>query len=321
MTKARVVLFVGERSAYGAAHLRPLLEHFDVIGLVWADDARWRRFQEQVHGPVRAGWRPRRKSSPKLDIPSSLPQWRVNDVHQADLLVELRRLRPEYCISAAYPQIFRRPVLELAPGGVINFHPSVLPAFRGAHPHFWTIAKNATESGVTAHQMTEAIDEGDIYVQRSFPISEWTYSELYQRLLAETPLLVDDLARAIRENKPLVPQEAAKASLYFGDRDLDHRLAWETARVSELRALVRTHRAFTTWRGRRFGVQEAEDAGVRKGFLAGRPGVVLALEPGGPVVAAVDGSLRLKVVRWAGVSWSGARAARWAGLRVGDGLV
>jgi len=236
------------------------------------------------------------------------------------LVETLGRFHAEYCISAAYPQIFRKAILELTPGGVINFHPSALPEFRGAHPHFWTVATDAVRTGVTAHRMTEAIDEGDIYVQRTFDCKGMNYNELYAHLVEETPPLVADLASAIRERRPLTKQDSSAASLFFGDRELDHRLCWENRRVQQILALVRTQRAFTSWRGHRFGVVSAEDAGPQKGFLAGRPGVVLAVDAKGVVVAAVEGAVRLKTVRWKGVSWEASWLGR-LGIRMGDSLV
>ena len=46
----------------------------------------------------------------------------------------IQAARPDVVVVVAYGRLLRRPLLELAPAGVLNLHPSLLPAYRGASP-------------------------------------------------------------------------------------------------------------------------------------------------------------------------------------------
>lgn len=54
---------------------------------------------------------------------------------------------------------------------MINIHPALLPIGRGSWPMPVTILRGLTESGVTLHKITDAFDEGDIIMKRSFSVS------------------------------------------------------------------------------------------------------------------------------------------------------
>jgi methionyl-tRNA formyltransferase len=65
----------------------------------------------------------------------------------------------------------------------INLHPSLLPRNRGSNPFFWSIRNGDTETGVTAHVLTEELDAGAIVLQRAIGISaDETQSTLRGRL-------------------------------------------------------------------------------------------------------------------------------------------
>ena len=49
--KPRTIYFCGDQSPYGRAHLRPVLDAFDVVGVVTATPARWATFREALSGP------------------------------------------------------------------------------------------------------------------------------------------------------------------------------------------------------------------------------------------------------------------------------
>ena len=57
-------------------------------------------------------------------------------------------------------------MLALGPRGAVNVHFSLLPAYRGAAPVQWALARGETVTGVTTMLMNERMDEGDILLQR-----------------------------------------------------------------------------------------------------------------------------------------------------------
>lgn len=82
---------------------------------------------------------------------------------------------------------------------VINTHPALLPRFGGRgmigdRVHEAVLAANETESGVTVHRvLSDAVDEGDIIVQRRVPVLAGDgVASLAQRVLeAEHVAIVD----------------------------------------------------------------------------------------------------------------------------------
>ena len=97
----------------------------------------------------------------------------------------LQRLAPDLIVVLAYGQILPKEVLELPKYGCINLHASLLPAYRGAAPIQWVLLNGETKTGVTAQQMGEGLDTGDMLVKKETPIDpEETAEELYERLSA-----------------------------------------------------------------------------------------------------------------------------------------
>jgi methionyl-tRNA formyltransferase len=93
-------------------------------------------------------------------------------VNASDFLETLRRRRPDLLVSVGANQIFRRPLIDLAPRGCLNVHSALLPRNRGLMPTFWALKHGETETGVSVFFVDEGIDTGPIVVQRRFPIRE-----------------------------------------------------------------------------------------------------------------------------------------------------
>ena len=68
---------------------------------------------------------------------------------------------------------------------VLNIHPSLLPAYKGAHAQRQALEAGARVSGATVHFMTAEMDAGGILVQQAVPVyPDDTESDLQQRILA-----------------------------------------------------------------------------------------------------------------------------------------
>lgn len=72
----------------------------------------------------------------------------------------------------AYGQLLPKEVLELPKYRCINLHASLLPAYRGAAPIQWVILNGETKTGVTAQQMAEGLDTGDMLVKKRSPLEQ-----------------------------------------------------------------------------------------------------------------------------------------------------
>ena len=90
----------------------------------------------------------------------------------ADDLCELDRLGCDLLISAAY--YHRIPVLPDLKVKMVNVHPSLLPEGRGAWPMPVMILRQMRQGGITIHRTVQAMDAGEILLQRAFPLDEQT---------------------------------------------------------------------------------------------------------------------------------------------------
>ncbi len=95
----------------------------------------------------------------------------------------LQELSPELIVVIAYGQILPKEILELPRYGCINLHASLLPRWRGAAPIQRAILAGDAESGVTAMQMAEGLDTGDMLHTLRLPIGpDETADSLHDRL-------------------------------------------------------------------------------------------------------------------------------------------
>src|SRR5438874_3568629 len=85
-------------------------------------------------------------------------------------LEQLRAMRPDLLVVAAYGQILSKDVLGVPTCGTINVHASLLPKYRGAAPMAYAILNGETRTGVTINKITPGLDSGDKILQESLDI-------------------------------------------------------------------------------------------------------------------------------------------------------
>jgi phosphoribosylglycinamide formyltransferase-1 len=90
-------------------------------------------------------------------------------------LVTLERLRDDgvdiVCL-AGFMRILTPPLVRAFEGRMLNVHPSLLPAFPGAHAVRDALAWGAKVTGATVHLVDEEVDHGPIVLQEAVPIRE-----------------------------------------------------------------------------------------------------------------------------------------------------
>ncbi|MGH3003935.1 MAG: phosphoribosylglycinamide formyltransferase [Gaiellaceae bacterium] len=76
----------------------------------------------------------------------------------------------ELVVTAGYMHLLRKPFLDRFPGRIVNVHPSLLPAFPGAHAIDDALAAGAQTTGVTVHQVDDGLDTGAVIRQEVVPV-------------------------------------------------------------------------------------------------------------------------------------------------------
>jgi methionyl-tRNA formyltransferase len=324
--RKKTVLFCGHHSRYALAHLDPILSapEFDVQQIIFASPSRYEifreatapdefftesflfraRFKNQLRRlrerlQKRGIWRNNYATRSSI---RGIPVTSVDDANNAAFVRKLRGYEPEIILSAAYPQIFSREVIQSASDLSINFHPSALPRCRGAHPHFWSIAMGEKFSGVSAHLLTEQLDAGDIVAQRIFRIDHLNYNELYERIVTETPALVREVAEfVISDQRRTVPQNHSQASYFRNERLMHRRIFWKRQTAQEIENLSRTGVAFCFLHEKRHLVISEARAISQNRNLHGKvdvePGTIVDLSSGAIIVKTIDQCVEIRNIR------------------------
>jgi methionyl-tRNA formyltransferase len=173
-----------------------------------------------------------------------LPILQPGNVNSPEFLEIVRSFAPDLNLSVSYDQIVRRPLLDAAPRGFINFHAGKLPHYRGKNVVNWALINGETEIGITGHFMDEGIDTGDILLQHSLPIG-WTdtYGDVLDRVIAAFPDLVEATLGMIADDTAVRRRQAHLPGTYFAARrEGDEWLDWsDTSRNlhNKVRAITR----------------------------------------------------------------------------------
>ena len=132
----------------------------------------------------------------------------------AAFLQRLRDLAPDVGVVVGYGHILRTELLTLPRRGMVNVHPSLLPALRGAAPIEWTILQGIENTGVTIMQLDEGMDSGPILHQLPHRVAPGTTAGELGEHLAEmgAQALIEALALWEQDGLKLVPQNAANAT-------------------------------------------------------------------------------------------------------------
>ena len=124
------------------------------------------------------------------------------------LLAELRARSVGLLALAGYNQILSACLLDAFPNGIVNVHPSLLPAFAGGmapEPQRQALEYGVKLSGCTVHLVTADVDAGPILAQASVPVLPAdTVDSLSGRILAEEHRLLPAVLRQILAGRLIV---------------------------------------------------------------------------------------------------------------------
>ena len=140
----------------------------------------------------------------------------VRDVNAPPFLDELRRLNPDVIISVSCPLIFKKPLIELPPRGILNLHGAILPQYRGVMPAFRMLANGEKKAGVSIYFVNEDIDAGELCGQRIFdiPQDDTLDSFLVRSKAIAAELLLEVLQKMEDGTVTRTPLDLAQGSYY-----------------------------------------------------------------------------------------------------------
>jgi methionyl-tRNA formyltransferase len=162
-------------------------------------------------------------------------------------LEEIKRIKPDLIITAAYGKIIPKEILEIPEYGALNVHPSLLPKYRGPSPIQTAILNGDKETGITIMLMDQEMDHGPIIAQDRCKIGETTTCQELEKILANqgAKLLIETIPKWIKREIKAKEQDHSKASYTKIIKKEDGKIDWNKS----AQEIERKIRAFDPWPG------------------------------------------------------------------------
>lgn len=209
------IAMVGQRD-FGKAAMEAFIKRGDIVAGVFC-------------APEKPGEAadPLRLAAEQLKIPVfALPSLRVEEARQA-----LQSLNVELAVLAYVLQFVPQDFATIPRHGTIQYHPSLLPRYRGPSSINWPIILGDTRTGLTIFRPVDGLDEGPIILQKETPIGpDETVGKVYFGRLF--PMGVEALLEAadlvVNGSAPAAIQDESRASYEGWCRDPEARINWHT---------------------------------------------------------------------------------------------
>ncbi len=219
-----------------------------------------------------------------------------------EFIEQIRALKPDLFITAAYGKIISRELLDVPVHGCINVHGSLLPAYRGAAPINWAVINGETKTGITTMYTDVGIDTGDMLLKKEIELGpDMTVGELHDKLAVLGAEVLRETLTALKNGTlQRIPQEDSQSSYApMMNKELGH-IDWNKS-AGEIHNLVRGTDpwpgAYTFLLGNRMRVWKTSlvpgksDAEIDNGKI-------LKVDDKGILVKCPDGNLWIKEVQF-----------------------
>ena len=216
-------------------------------------------------------------------IPVLQPQ-RLKDAPEVE---QVRALRPDALVVAAYGLLLPPPLLEAGRYGALNIHASLLPRWRGAAPIQRALLAGDRETGISIMQMDAGLNTGPVLREQRVPIApDADAGTLHDELAAlGGDAIVAALAEIEARGARATPQPAVGVTYAAKIDKRETRLDWSRPALE----LERAVRAFRPAPGA-FALLGGEPVKIWRSRVvdgSGQPGCIL--EAKGELVIACGG--------------------------------
>ena len=138
----------------------------------------------------------------------------LQSINDKESLEIIRMMEPDVLVSIAGNEIFRQPLLRVAP--CLNLHTAPLPRYRGLMPSFWVLRFGESQTAVSVFLVDEGIDSGAILVQKPVQIGKKSQEELiWETKKIGMDALVEAVDKLHSGSAVLIENDASEAT-YFG---------------------------------------------------------------------------------------------------------
>ncbi len=186
---------------------------------------------EEVIGVYVAPEKPGAKADPLKEaaLAAKLPVHQPASYRKPEVWEQFRALKPDLQVMAFVTLFVPEEFLNIPTNGSIQYHPSLLPKYRGPSAINWPIIKGDTETGLSIFWPDNGLDTGDVLLQKKTQIGpQDTLGTVYfDRLF---PMGVDAMLESVDLVKagkaPRIKQDQSQAT-YEGRCGSDNaRIDW-----------------------------------------------------------------------------------------------
>jgi methionyl-tRNA formyltransferase len=264
---------------------------------------------------------PLRLAAEQLGIPVyALPSLRVEEARRA-----LQALNVDLAVLAYVLQFVPQDFATIPRHGTIQFHPSLLPRYRGPSSINWPIILGDSRTGLSIFRPVDGLDEGPVILQKETPIGpDETVGKVYfgrlfpmgvEALIEAADLVVSGRAQASAQDETLASYEG-------WCRDAEARINWHT-HVDHTYNLIRgcdpAPGAWTLFNNKKLQVFDARKHAARTfSQVKGKIGAVTAIGEQSLVISAQGGQIEVFKLKYdGGKKLPAAQFCAEAGLNLG----
>ncbi len=292
-SKDTKMIFMGTPE-FAVPILNALIKSYNVIAVVTQPDKKAGRKQILTQSPIK-------KIALKNKIQVLQPEKIKGNI---EFIQQIKNLKPDLIIVAAYGFILPNELLEMPKFGVLNVHASLLPKYRGASPIQATILNGDKKTGVTIMLVNEKMDEGDILNQNEMEIADnESFSTLHDKLsILGTHLLIDTLPKYLNSEIKPQKQDNSKTTYCQLITKEDGKINWHKSAEEierQVRALNPWPGTFTLWNNKKIKILQALADGSTKLTMTASAGEVIKLDSGLAVQCGRD-ALQIKELQLEG---------------------
>ncbi len=250
-------------------------------------------------------------------LAAKLPVYQPSSYKDSKVWDEFKALKPDLQVMAFVTLFVPEDFLNIPTHGSIQYHPSLLPAYRGASAINWPIIKGEKETGLSIFWPDNGLDTGAVLLQKKTPISgtDTLGTVYFDRLF---PMGVDAMMESVDLVKagkaPRIKQDESLAT-YEGRCGPDNaRIDWGKPWEQIDRLIRGCNPAPGAWCGLDGNALKIFDATPLpakdpKG-IAGKTGEIVAIDEQSFTVVCADG--RFKVTRVQPADGKKISAGEWA---------
>lgn len=203
-------------------------------------------------------------------------------------------------IMAFVLQFAPQEFVKIPKHGTIQYHPSLLPKFRGPSSINWPLIKGETETGLTIFRPSDGLDEGAVILQKRTPVSQddtlgTVYFDRLFPMGVDAMLAAADLVIAGKHKEST--QDESQASYEGWCREGEAKINW-ASHVDFIHNLIRgcdpAPGAWTTCNGEKLQLFGSKKHLVRTfGGVRGKIGEVIAVSDGSMLITAQGGQIEV----------------------------